>query len=63
MREIDVTWISTALADGSFISVTDGSYDRDCASMVSRSGWVICCAKSRKLLQGSFFKISPKAGS
>jgi hypothetical protein len=55
--EIDVTWISTALANGSFISVADVSYDRDHASMVSGSGWVICCAKSRKLLQGFFFEI------
>jgi hypothetical protein len=62
-REINVTSISTALADGSFIGVTDGSYDRDRASLVSGTGWVICCTKSRKLPGGPFFKISPKAGS
>jgi hypothetical protein len=62
-EEMDVTWISTPLADTSFISVTDGLHDRDRASMVSGSGWVICCSKSRKLLRCSFFKISPKAGS
>jgi hypothetical protein len=61
--EIIVTWISTALINGSFIRVTDGSYNREHARTVSGFGWVICCIKSRQLLRGSFFKISPKAGS
>jgi hypothetical protein len=39
--EIDVTWISTALTTGTFIGVTDGSYDRACASTVRGSGLII----------------------
>jgi hypothetical protein len=61
--KMGVKWIRTALTDGSFIGVTDGSYDRVRAKYVSGSGWVICCTKTRHLLQGLFFETSPKAGS
>jgi hypothetical protein len=61
--EIDVTWISTALTTGTFIGVTDGSYNRVCAGAVSSSGWIICCMQTRQLLQGSFYKTSHNAGS
>jgi hypothetical protein len=60
--KMGVEWIRTALIDGLFIRVTDGSYNRVRAKHVSGSGWVICCTRTRHLLRGSFFKTSPKAG-
>jgi hypothetical protein len=59
--EIDVTWISTALTTGTFIRVTDGSYDRVRIGAISGSGWIICCTQTRQLLQGSFYKSSHNA--
>ncbi len=61
--DINVEWIKAAITEGSCLGVTDGSYDRERARTVSGSGWVICCTKTRRLLRGSFFEISPKAGS
>jgi hypothetical protein len=60
---IEVEWIKTALETNTFIGVTDGSYNRERASTVSGSGWLICCTRSKRILRGSFYEISPKAGS
>jgi hypothetical protein len=62
-REVDIGWIHDALVIGTLIGVTDGSYNRIKASMVSRAGWVLTCMASQRILQGSFYEISPKAGS
>ncbi len=40
---IKVEWIKTALETNTFIGVTNGSYNRERASTVSGSGWLICC--------------------
>ena len=40
---IEVEWIKTALETNTFIGVTNGSYNRERASTVSGSGWLICC--------------------
>ncbi len=61
--EADVSWISTALTAGTFIGVTGGSYNRVHAGTVNSSGWIICCTKTKQLLRGSFYKITPNAGS
>jgi hypothetical protein len=61
--KMGVEGIRTALTDGSFIGVIDGSYNRVCAKYRSGLGWVICYTKTRHLLQGLFFETSPKAGS
>ncbi len=61
--EIDVTWISTTFTTGTFIRVTDRSYNRVRAGAVSCSGWIICCTQTRQLLRGSFYKTSHNAGS
>ncbi len=61
--EIDVTWISMALTTGTFIRVTDGSYNRARASTVGGSGWIICRTQTRQLLRGSFYKTLHNAGS
>jgi hypothetical protein len=60
---INVGWIRDALANGTFLAVTDGSYDREMAPMVSRSGWIIVCTTCQRTLRGSFFKVSQSAGS
>ncbi len=60
---IEVEWIKTALETNTFIGATDGSYNRERASTVSGSGWLICCTRAKRLLHGSFYEISPKAGS
>ncbi len=52
--EMGVEWIRTALTDGSFIGVTEGSYKRVHAKYLSGSGWVICFTKKRHLLWRSF---------
>jgi hypothetical protein len=61
--EAGVSWISVALTAGTFIEVTDGSYDRVHTGTISNSRWILCCTKTKQLLRGSFYKISPKAGS
>ncbi len=57
----DVSWVSAALTAGTFIGVTDGSYDCVRAGTVSSAGWIICCTTMKKLLRGSFYETSPKA--
>ncbi len=61
--EVDVGWIHDTLVNGNLIGVTDGSYDRIKAQMVSKAGWVLTCTASHMTLQGSFYEKSPKAGS
>ena len=56
-------WIRNALVNRTFLAVTDGSYDREKAHMVSRSGWIIVCTACCRTLRGSFIEISPNAGS
>jgi hypothetical protein len=61
--DVDVGWIRDALANGTFLAVTDGSYDRQAAPMVSGSGWIIVCTACKRTLRGSFFEVSQSAGS
>ncbi len=61
--EVVVGWIRNTLVNGNLIGVTDGSYDRIKAQMVSGAGWVLTCMASHRTLRGSFYEISPKAGS
>ncbi len=58
----EVEWIKTALETNTFIRVTGGSYNRELASTVSGAGWLICCTRSKRILHGSFYETSPKAG-
>ncbi len=62
-EKIDVMWIRDALATGTFLAVTDGSYDRGVAPTVSGSGWIIACTRCKRTLRGSFFEVSQSAGS
>ena len=61
--DIDVEWIRDALINGTFIAVTDGSYDRVTAPTISSSGWIIVCTACHRTLRGSFFEVSRSAGS
>jgi hypothetical protein len=62
-EESDMSWACNAMINGVLIAVTDGSYDRERAKDVSRSGWLLLCTASRRTLRGSFSEISPIAGS
>ena len=61
--DIDVGWIRDVMAYGTFLAVTDGSYDRATAPTVSGSGWIIVCTACQRTLQGSFIEVSQSAGS
>jgi len=61
--DIDVLWIRDALTNGTFLAVTDGSYDREKAPTISGSGWMIVCTTCHRTLRGSFYEISKSAGS
>ena len=59
----NMSWIATALYDGSAIIVTDGSYNRVLAPRVSGAGWVLVSTNSRRMIYGSFYEISRAASS
>jgi hypothetical protein len=61
--EIEVGWVRDTLANGTFLAVTDGSYDREKAPTVSGSGWIIVCTDCHRTLRVSFFEVSHSAGS
>ena len=61
--DINADWIRDALANGTFLTVTDGSYDRETAPTVSGSGWMIVCTACQRTLWGSFIEVSWSAGS
>ncbi len=60
---IEVGWVRNALANGTFLAVTDGSYDREKAPTVSGLGRIIVCTDCHRTLWGSFFEASHSAGS
>jgi hypothetical protein len=62
-EESDMSWVRDAMVNGTLLAVTDSSYGRERAKDVSRSGWILLCTASRQTLWGSFYEISPKAGS
>jgi hypothetical protein len=56
-------WVKEAIAVGSAVWVTDGSYNREKAPTVSGAGWVLHCTRSGHRLRGSFYEVSPFASS
>eukprot|EP00956_Cyclotella_meneghiniana_P022163 scaffold41439_cov51-Cyclotella_meneghiniana.AAC.1 len=59
---IDV--VVEALARGTAILVTDGSYNRKVDSRVCGAGWVVHCTKLNKtVMEGSFYYVGEGAGS
>lgn len=60
---VDFQWVIDAIANLTVVWVTDGSYNKDVAPLISGAGWVLYCRRSNTRMYGSFFKVSPKAGS
>jgi hypothetical protein len=53
-----------AIAGGTAILVTDGSYSRKIRSEIDGAGWLIYCRSRKKVIfKGTTFEISTKAGS
>ena len=59
----DLRWVVQAIASGTAIWVTDGSYNRELAPSVSGAGWALYCTRCGRKLYGSFAEFSPSAGS
>jgi hypothetical protein len=39
--DTNMEWVRDALINGTFIGITDGSYNREKAKTVSGTGWII----------------------
>ena len=59
----DLQWLVDAMLNGTVIWVTDGSYIREIAPLISGAGWLVYCTTAKCKLHGSFFERSAKAGS
>ncbi len=57
----DLSWLIQGMETNSLIWVTDGSYDRKRAPVISGVGWIIFCQTTGKHLVGLFWKKSPSA--
>ena len=62
-EDSDMSRARDAMVNGTLIAVTDGSFDRERPKDVSGLGWILLCTASQQTLRGSFYEISPKAGS
>lgn len=58
-----VRWLAFALQQGTAITVTDGSYNRNLAPDVSDARWLITRTARHKLLGGWFYEQPNKASS
>ena len=56
-------WVVDAISKGTGTWVTDGSYNREVAPLISGAGWIFYCSTTKLRLYGSFYERSPKAGS
>jgi len=59
----DTVWMAEAIANGTAVLVTDGSYDRGLAPQVSGAGWTFCCRRTERIVRGSFYEVSPSASA
>ncbi len=59
----DLSWLVQGMKSDSLLWVTDGSYDRKCAPVLSGVGWIIFCQHTGKHLVGSFWEKSSSASS
>jgi hypothetical protein len=62
-RQSDPSWVKDALTTGTVIFSTDGSFWPKADALVSKAGWVIACTKTRRTLEGSFYKRASSASS
>jgi hypothetical protein len=58
--DTNVEWVRDTLINGTFIGITDGSYNREKAKTVSGTGWIVVSKSSQGTLWGSFLEISTK---
>jgi hypothetical protein len=49
-----LTWLATALTNGTAVMVTDGSFNQALAPDISGAGWMITCTSQWKMLGGRF---------
>ena len=59
----NMRWAVEALAQGTGIMVTEGSYVRETHPDISGAGWILFCTKTGNKISGSFWERSPHAGS
>jgi hypothetical protein len=59
----DMSWMTTALNNGTIIMAADGSYNKNKSTLISGAGWIIRCLKTGKSIQGSAYEKSTCAGS
>jgi hypothetical protein len=58
-----LSWLVQGMKSNTLLWVTDGSYDRKHAPVLSRVGWIIFCQHTGKHLVGSFWEKSSSASS
>ena len=56
-------WVVDAITNSTAVWVTDGSYNKEVAPLISGAGWILFCTRTKQQMYGSFYKASPKAGS
>jgi hypothetical protein len=59
----DMSWLATALTNGTVIMAADGSYNRNKSTLISGAGWIIRCLASGKSIQGSAYEKASCASS
>ncbi len=59
----DLFWLIQGMTLHSLIWVTDGSYERKRAPVISGVRWIIFCANTGKCLAGSFWEKTLSASS
>jgi hypothetical protein len=59
----NLTWLVQGMKSNTLVWVTDGSYDRKRAPLLSGVGWIIFCQDSGKRLVGSFWEKSSLVSS
>jgi hypothetical protein len=62
-KKSDPGWLKDALRSGTAIFSTDGSFWPKVDKQVSGAGWVIVCTKTRRTLEGSFYKWANSAST
>ena len=62
-QKSSLTWLVQGVKYNTLVWVTDGSYDRKQAPLLSRVGWIIFCQDMGKRLVGFFWEKSSSASS
>lgn len=62
-EDTDLSWLATAMANGTTIWVTDGSYNKQLCSNLSGAGWIVYDKLTKRKFACSFSEWSVNAGS